>query len=120
MKVDMSPEAITGRLRAMDELWDLSVKLMDSNLKGDQSSANHRSRALGIQDSIRQVLSHDWDPLGIGDYQTSDDEYDAYIAPLYRILVGSRSENDLIEELRRIARADMGVAAGSPEELQVV
>ena len=30
MKVDMSPEAVTARLRLMDELWLLSVKLMNS------------------------------------------------------------------------------------------
>lgn len=30
MKVDMSPEAVTQRLRIMDDLWVLSVKLMKS------------------------------------------------------------------------------------------
>ncbi len=30
MKVDMSPKAITERLKIMDELWLLSVKLMNS------------------------------------------------------------------------------------------
>ena len=28
--VDMSPEAVTQRLRLMDELWELSVALMNS------------------------------------------------------------------------------------------
>jgi hypothetical protein len=28
--VDMSPDAVTERLRLMDELWELSVKLMVS------------------------------------------------------------------------------------------
>ena len=31
--VDMSPEAITKRLRLMDELWELSVKLMNSTIR---------------------------------------------------------------------------------------
>ncbi len=35
MKVDMSPEAVTARLRTMDELWLLSMKLMDAK-KVDQ------------------------------------------------------------------------------------
>ncbi|MGB7209445.1 MAG: hypothetical protein WBD27_12345 [Pyrinomonadaceae bacterium] len=30
MKVDMSPDAVTARLRTMDDLWLLSVKLMNS------------------------------------------------------------------------------------------
>jgi hypothetical protein len=30
MKVDMSPKAVTKRLKLLDELWLLSVKLMNS------------------------------------------------------------------------------------------
>ncbi|MDQ3087906.1 MAG: hypothetical protein M3Q78_04835 [Acidobacteriota bacterium] len=30
MKVDMSPKAVTARLKMLDELWLLSVKLMNS------------------------------------------------------------------------------------------
>jgi hypothetical protein len=30
MKVDMSPKAVTERLKTMNELWLLSVKLMNS------------------------------------------------------------------------------------------
>ena len=30
MKVDMSPQAVTERLKLMDELWLLSVKLMNN------------------------------------------------------------------------------------------
>ncbi len=30
MKVDMTPEAVTRRLKLMDELWVLSMKLMSA------------------------------------------------------------------------------------------
>lgn len=30
MKVDMSPRAVTARLKTLDELWLLSVKLMNA------------------------------------------------------------------------------------------
>ncbi|MEP6704950.1 MAG: hypothetical protein ABJB34_09105 [Acidobacteriota bacterium] len=120
MKVDMSPESITGRLRAMDDLWLLSVKLINSKLTGAEPLAGRRSRALEIQDSIRRVFFRDWDPLGINDYKSSDDEYDSYIAPVYRILVGSRSESDLIDTLKRIATDQMGIGAGSLEKLDLV
>lgn len=120
MKVDMSPEAVTGRLRAMDELWRLSVKLMNSEFADGGSLVPRRSKALEIQDSIRTVLLRDWDPLGINEYGSNMDEYDAYIAPVYRILVGSRSQSDLIGTLNRIARDEMGVGARSSENLQLV
>ena len=33
MKVDMSPEAVTQWLKIMEELWVLSMKLMDAGKK---------------------------------------------------------------------------------------
>ncbi len=44
MKVDMSPEAVTARLRELDELWLLSVKLMNSKkLKTAKEKENELS-----------------------------------------------------------------------------
>jgi hypothetical protein len=43
MKVDMSPEAITNRLKLMEQLWELSVNLIQAKeisetaLQGDKS-----------------------------------------------------------------------------------
>ena len=37
MKVDMSPKAVKARMLEMDELWELSVKLMNSR-KFDEDS----------------------------------------------------------------------------------
>jgi len=120
MKVDMSPEAVGARLRTMDELWLLSVKLMNSKPLNGDGPAPKRSQALGIQDSISRILYQDWDPLGVNDYPETEDEYYAYIAPIYRVLVGSRSEDDLIQVLRRTAVEKMNVSAGSNEKLQLV
>ncbi len=76
-------------------------------------------RAAEIQDAIRQVLYHDWNPIGFGDALPAD-EYDSYIAPVYRILVGSRSEQELIEYLFRTERDTIGCACESPELLRPV
>jgi len=43
MKVDMSPKAVTERLKMMDELWLLSVKLMNS--KKVKSAKNDRDKS---------------------------------------------------------------------------
>jgi hypothetical protein len=120
MKVDMSPEAITARLRTVDELWLLSVKLMNAKPTDGEPLAPPRSRAIEILDAIREVLFKDWDPIGINDCATTVAEYDAYIAPVYRILVGSRSENDLVETFRKIEREQMGLGASSHEKLHSV
>jgi hypothetical protein len=95
----------------MGDLWALSVKLMNSAGK-----TGRRSRALEIQDSIRDVLRLEWDPIGVGS-GGSVDEYDAYIAPIYRVLVTSRSAEDLIERLQRTERDELGVP---PTEVDVL
>jgi hypothetical protein len=77
------------------------------------------TRAARIQDSIRQILLQDWNPIGFGD-ALPEDEYDSYIAPVHRILAGSRSEQELIECLFRIERDIIGTPRESPEQLRSV
>jgi hypothetical protein len=54
-----------------------------------------------IQNEIRQILRFDWNPINIEDLPL--DEYDSYIGPIYRILAGSRSEDELIKYLDKTA-----------------
>jgi len=75
-------------------------------------------RAAEIQDSIRQILYYDWDPIGIADVAPKD-EYDSYIGPVYRILVGSRSELELCEFLFRTARDTISVADDTVEHFEL-
>jgi hypothetical protein len=74
------------------------------------------NRAAEIQDSIRQILYHDWDPIGIAG-AAPQDEYDAYIARVYRILVGSRSEEEIAETLFQIERDIIGMPCDSSKQL---
>lgn len=73
-------------------------------------------RAAEIQDSIRQIFLQDWNPIG---FPVPDDEYDAYIAPVYRILTGSRSEQELCEFLFQTARDTFGVANDTIEHFEL-
>lgn len=77
-------------------------------------------RASEIQDSIRRVLFRDWDPIGVNSNPNLKDEYDAYIAPIYRILVGNRSEDDLIGCLQEMERDRFGLEPGTSEQLRNV
>ncbi len=79
---------------------------------------SREKRVAEIQDSIRQVLCHDWSP--ISDSELPEDEYDSYIAPVYRILAGSRSEQELIEFLFCTERDIIGMPCESPEQLRPV
>jgi hypothetical protein len=80
---------------------------------------SREKRAAEIQESIREVLYHDWNPIGF-DELLPKDEYDSYVAPVYRILAGSRSEQELIELLFGIERDIIGLPCQSPEQLRPV
>ena len=80
---------------------------------------SRESTAARTQDSIRQILRHDWNPIGFAGVLPKD-EYDSYIAPVYRILAGSRSEQELIECLFRLERDTIGTPCESAEQLRPV
>ena len=50
-----------------------------------------QKRAIEIHDAIRRVLYQEWDAIGVSSVGR-DDEYDSYIAGVYRILATSWSE----------------------------
>lgn len=83
-------------------------------------SNSRAERAAEVEDSIRRVLFHVWDPIGVGDNPKLRDEYDSYIAPVYRILCGSRSEQELIDYLFRTERDTIGLSSKSPDDLRPV
>lgn len=76
--------------------------------------------AAEIQDSIRQVLFLDWDPIGVNDNPRLADEYDSYITPIYRILASTRSEDDLIDYLFETEHDTIGCGCQSREQLRPV
>jgi len=78
-----------------------------------------RKRGLRVQDSIRNILYHEWDPIGIAG-EAPRDEYDSYIAPVYRILVGSRSKEELVEYLQKAESECIGLGPASSEALETV
>jgi len=86
----------------------------------NESKIHKSKRAIEIQDSIRRVLFNDWDPIGVNDNPNLVDEYDAYIAPIYRILVESRSEEELMNFLFSTERDIIGVACESSKQLRPI
>lgn len=50
-----------------------------------------------IVNEIRQILLHDWDPIGIGQVESMADEYDSY---LYDLLCLAELKTSQIEDYR--------------------
>lgn len=45
MKVDMSPEAVTNRLKIMEQLWELSINLMQAREVSETALLSEKSLA---------------------------------------------------------------------------
>ena len=83
------------------------------------SNRNQKEKALEIQQSIRQILVYDWDPIGINAANPDDDEYDSYIGEIYRLLKSGASEYQIIERLYQFEISSMGLN-GNRERLKSV
>ena len=67
------------------------------------------SRAAEIQEAIRSVLLHDWDPIGVADVAEAQDEYDSYVGAVYRLLCSAVSDEGLTDFLYKTETETMGL-----------
>lgn len=56
-----------------------------------------KDRAREIQESIRLVLLHDWDPIGVQNEPAAQDEYDSYVGGVYRLLASGATEQQVAD-----------------------
>jgi hypothetical protein len=73
-------------------------------------------RAREIQQRIREVLLRDWDPIGVGKEPDLNDEYDAYIGGVYRLLASGAGPRAVAEHIAQIETEQMGFGT-SPDKL---
>jgi hypothetical protein len=72
---------------------------------------DHKARqARQIYSAINQILFTYWDPIGINDVAPKD-EYEAYVADVYRALVNGKSERGLVGLLTSIENKSIGLRA---------
>jgi hypothetical protein len=58
---------------------------------------------------IRDALLHEWDPIGIQEYPGAHDEYDSYVADVYRMLSLRSTEEDILIYLWSLETEHMGL-----------
>lgn len=75
----------------------------------DNMPHDEKRRGVEIQEQIRQVLLHDWDPIGVQEVPEAQDEYDSYVGGVYRLLVSNARDEELVDHLSRIEREVMGL-----------
>lgn len=79
--------------------------------EGGKSSVidKHESRRIRVE--IRRVLLQVWDPIGIKDQPSAQDEYDSYLGGIFELMVSGASDERIAEHLCRIVTEQMGLAA---------
>lgn len=75
---------------------------------------SERVRLLRVQEEIRWILLHEWDPIGIREEPGAQDEYDSYVGPICTLLAAGTPPSRIAEHLARIEREMMGL--GDPPE----
>jgi hypothetical protein len=90
----------------------MTVHLYEMKAKKNTRSSG---RPADIQTAIREILYQDWNPSGLEDLMPEDVQAH-YILPILRIIVGSRSEKEMLEFLHRTGSGFGGIAADASAE----
>lgn len=60
----------------------------------------HLDRARRYHEAIRDILLHEWDPIGVADYSPdADDEYDGYVHEIHGMLIRHEPRHRLVDHL---------------------
>lgn len=60
-----------------------------------------------LKQRINKVLWKVWDPIGVNDEPTTEDEYDSYVNPVFESLVGGDSDEVIANKLLDIVHNRM-------------
>ena len=69
--------------------------------------------------AIRRILVDDWDPIGIQG-AGPEDEYDAYIGGLYRLLIRRPTEDEIVAHLEAIEMVPTDAPVAERADLSAV
>ncbi len=72
-----------------------------------------------LYSKINSILLKDWDPIGINDIPEAQDEYDAYIPPIYELLASEKSEHEIFNYLWWVEIEHMGLS-GNRQQTQII
>lgn len=89
-------------------------------LLSSRMSESRETRAKELQKAIGDILMQYWDPIGVSDIPEAQGEYDSYVGPVYRVLAGSRSEEEIISHLSHVEANMMGFGGADHDRLRRV
>jgi len=72
-------------------------------------NTDSKYRARIFHRAIRQSLLREWDPIGVGAVSEAQDEYDAYVPSIYKILIMHKTPQQIFDYLWRLETEHMGL-----------
>lgn len=76
----------------------------------------YESRRIRVQ--IRRVLLEVWDPIGVKNAPTAQDEYDSYLGDIYGLLVTQAPDAKIAEYLCWVVRDRMGMESANVSDME--
>jgi len=69
-----------------------------------------------LTEGVREILLHDWDPIGIADHPLAHDEYDSYAPKIAGMLWHGHDLYKIADHLHKIATTAMGLPGNIANE----
>jgi hypothetical protein len=69
-----------------------------------------RNRARLFHEAIRRALLKEWDPIGVGEIDEAQNEYDSYVSALYKMLITQKPRHEVFNYLWWLETEHMGLA----------
>jgi hypothetical protein len=106
-----SPQSALAQLQRLlrQRRIDAATRGWDGHASRDRKA--DLARAEEIRLAIRRILLEAWNPIGLEESDGRQDEYDAYIGPLYRLIAAGEGPARLAEAL---AEAERGMGLSTP------
>ena len=81
--------------------------------------SDHLHQARIYHAAIREVLLHEWDPIGVGDIVEAQDEYDSYVSQVHVLLVRREALYKMVDFLWWVETQHMGLRGNRRRTEQV-
>ncbi len=79
----------------------------------------YQNRARVLQNKIKMVLLNEWDPIGVRDIPEANDEYDAYVANIYKMLISHKSIHEICDYLWEVETKYMGLIGSKKNTINI-
>jgi len=79
----------------------------------------HLENAKQLHKSVRSLLLDEWDPIGVNDVPEANDEYDAYVRGVHKLLTTGKGATEVFDYLWWVETEHMGLPGDRQATLAV-